>query len=498
MAIKKYYATKDNTITNAFKSDLVTRGTGSNMGAADILEAFVIHGQTSASVNAANAEQSRIIIEFPVSSIQEDILNNVLPSGSLNTGSIKFHLNMYNAPHGNSVPEDFTLDLKMLTQAWTEGRGLDMDNYSDAGVSNWINCRTATAWQAQGGNYLAGANTSASISFETGLENISLDVSGQIHKWLNSTTNNGFLLKNADAAISGSDSLYTKMFFGRSSEFFFYRPTLEARWDDTRKDNRGNFVLSSSLAPGADNLNTLYMYNVVRGQLANIPNLAANTLAVEIYSGSTGPVGSPLDIVDTSGATVSFVTGGILFENGNAVTGVYTASFASTSSFDTVFDVWHTGSGGSRINFYTGSYEPEPIATSDLLYNTTHLTTITNLKDVYPKGQKPNLRVFIRDKNWSPTIYTVATSKVKPMVIEDAYYRVFRTIDNLEIIPYGTGSANNDFTRLSYDVSGNYFELDTSCLEAGYSYGIQFTYYLQGAYYQQPEVFKFKIQEEDL
>ena len=475
------------------------------MGAADILETFVIHGQTSASIsdspsagNASAAEQSRFIIQFPVSTLEDDILNNVLPSGSLNTGSIKFHLNLYNAPHGNSVPEDFTLDLKMLTQTWTEGRGLDMDNYSNAGVSNWINCRAGIAWQAQGGNYLHGVNTSASISFDTGLENISLDVSGQVHKWLNSTDNDGFLIKFSDTEVSGSDTLYTKMFFGRSSEFFFYRPTLEARWDNTRKDNRGNFVLSSSIAPASDNLNTLYMYNVVRGQLANIPNLDANTLAVEVYSGSAGPIGAALDIVDTSGATATSVTGGILFENGNPVTGVYTASFASTSSLDTVFDVWHTGSGTPRINFYTGSYEPEPISTSNLLYNTTYLTTITNLKDNYPKGQKPNLRVFIRNKNWSPNIYTVATSQVKPAVIENAYYKLFRTIDNLEIIPYGTGSAKNDFSRLSYDVSGNYFELDTSFLEAGYSYGIQFTYYLQGAYYQQPEVFKFKIQEEDI
>ena len=57
MAIKRYFATKDNTITNAFKSNLLTRATGSNMGASDILEAFVIHGQTSASVNPRNAEQ---------------------------------------------------------------------------------------------------------------------------------------------------------------------------------------------------------------------------------------------------------------------------------------------------------------------------------------------------------------------------------------------------------------------------------------------------------
>lgn len=288
------------------------------------------------------------------------------------------------------------------------------------------------------------------------------------------------------------------MFFGRTSEFFFYQPTIEAQWDSTRKDNRGNFVISSSLAPAADNLNTLYLYNVVRGQLTNIPNLSNNKLIVEVFSGSTSPVGSALNIINSSGQSVTAVTGGLLVENGNTITGVYTASFASTSSLETVFDVWHTGSGVSRVEFYTGSYEPEVVDTSDLLYETTYLTTITNLDDTYARGQKPRLRVFVRDKNWSPNIYTVANSTVETTTIDNAYYKVFRSIDNLEIIPFGTGSSNNNFTRLSYDISGNYFELDTSCLEAGYSYGIQFAYYLQGEYRQQPEVFKFKIEEEDV
>ena len=31
MAIKRFFATKDNTITNAFEENLTTRGTGSNM-----------------------------------------------------------------------------------------------------------------------------------------------------------------------------------------------------------------------------------------------------------------------------------------------------------------------------------------------------------------------------------------------------------------------------------------------------------------------------------
>ncbi len=495
MGIKKYYSNKDNTIVNAFKADLTTRGTGSNMGAADILETFVIHGQTSASINATNAEQSRIIIQFPIDSIQSDIDNAILPA---DTGSIKFHLNLYNAPHGSTTPEDFTLDLKMLSQSWNEGRGLDMDNYSDLGFSNWIFASSGEQWSPQGGSFLSGVNTSASLSFETGLENISVDVSEQVYKWLDTTDNYGFLVKFPDSAVSGSDSLFTKKFFGRTSEFFFYRPTLEARWDDARKDNRGNFYLSSSIAPAADNLNTLFLYNVIRGQLTNIPGLVNNKLNVEIYSGSSEPVGSPLSIVDSNGSSGTSVTAGLLVENGNTISGVYTASFASTSSLETVFDVWHTGSGGSRIEFYTGSYEPLPLETSDLLYDTVYLTNITNLDSSYSKGQKPRLRVFVRDKDWSPNIFTVASTTVKTTIIEDAYYSVLRSIDNLEIIPFGTGSSNNNFTRLSYDVSGNYFELDTSCLEPGYMYGIKFAYYLQGEYQEQPEVFNFKIEEDDV
>ena len=40
MAIKRYTANADTTITNAFKHDISTRATGSNMGASDSLEVF--------------------------------------------------------------------------------------------------------------------------------------------------------------------------------------------------------------------------------------------------------------------------------------------------------------------------------------------------------------------------------------------------------------------------------------------------------------------------
>ena len=496
MAIKRYFATKDNTISNAFAENLTTRATGSNMGAADILETFVIHGQTSASINATNAEQARTIIEFPINTIRSDMAAGIIPNSS---GSLKFYLKLFNAPHGNTLPEDFSLDIKMLSQSWNEGTGLDMDNYSDLGASNWEKRSTANVWARTGASYHIGNQyVSSSAAFPTGLENLSVDVSQLVYQWLNSQkNNNGFLIKMPDSIVSGSDSYYTKMFFSRTSEFYFYRPVLEARWNSSRKDNRGNFYISSSMVPASDNLNTLFLYNVVRGQLTNIPNLAGDTLSVEIYSGSSAPTGNALQIDDGSNLA-SVVQGGLLVENGVEQTGIYTASFASTSSLTTIFDVWHTGSGGSRVNFFTGSFNPISIATADHLYDTQYINTITNLQDSYLKGQKPKLRVFARQKNWKPNIYTVATQEVIPDIIEDAYYRLTRTIDNLEIIPFGTGSAVNNFTRMSYDVSGNYFELDTNFLESGYSYGIQFVYYLNGEYREQPEVFKFRIEEEEV
>ena len=79
----------------------------------------------------------------------------------------------------------------------------------------------------------------------------------------------------------------------------------------------------------------------------------------------------------------------------------------------------------------------------------------------------------------------------------------FRIVDDLEVIPFGTGSSASpqqtgsagSYTRLSYDISGNYFDLDMDMLANGYSYGIKLAYYSNGRYSEQPEVFKFRIDD---
>ena len=88
MAIKRYYASADNTITNAFQDNLTTRGTGSNMGLSDILEVFSIYGQES----SGSQELSRALIQFDISgsanTIRSDADNNKLTLSNRATAEI--------------------------------------------------------------------------------------------------------------------------------------------------------------------------------------------------------------------------------------------------------------------------------------------------------------------------------------------------------------------------------------------------------------------------
>ncbi len=68
MALKRYTASADTTIANAYRPDLSTRATGANMGASDVLDVFSIYGRYSTS----SAELSRALVQFPITDISTD------------------------------------------------------------------------------------------------------------------------------------------------------------------------------------------------------------------------------------------------------------------------------------------------------------------------------------------------------------------------------------------------------------------------------------------
>ena len=124
MAIKKYVANADTTIVNAYKTDMETRGTGSNMGAADIVEIFSVYGRQSTS----SAELSRALVKFPIPTISSDRTAGTIPG----SGSVSFYLKMHSAATSRTAPSGaYSMVIEPLSRDWQEGFGLDMAGYTD-------------------------------------------------------------------------------------------------------------------------------------------------------------------------------------------------------------------------------------------------------------------------------------------------------------------------------------------------------------------------------
>lgn len=148
-----------------------------------------------------------------------------------------------------------------------------------------------TAWDSAGGDYHA--SPTFTKNFPEGYEDLSVDVTTLVEEWLTGSSgggkeNYGFGIKLSNSFETAEKSYYTKKFFARGTEFFFKKPTIEAKWDDSIQDDRGAFYASSSLAPASDNLNTLYLYNRIRGRLRNIPAVGTNPVKVSLYTVTGG------------------------------------------------------------------------------------------------------------------------------------------------------------------------------------------------------------------
>lgn len=477
MAIKRYTAIADNTISNQFNQGLTSRLTTGNAGKADSLEIFKMYGQ----VESNTVEQARVLIKFPVNetdldssirTIKQDRDANILPD----SGSVTFKLKMFNVVHPSTVPRDYKIVAHPLTADWDEGYGVDLDEYSDKDQSNWLSASSTAAWNTAGGDY----NDSYLFEqqFVKGTEDLDIDITQYVEDvldgTLNSGNNYGLIMMLTSSLLSDTNSYYTKKFSARESEYYMKRPVIEAQWDSSIKDDRSNFYYSSSLAPAEDNLNTLYIYNNIGGRLKNIPSVGTGELVVAIYASSASA---------PSGTALTEVTGGYVS------TGIYSASVALTGTTDTLHDVWYTGS----TQFHTGTIYPEIRYTGGTTKTNNYYASITNLKTEYNSDENARFRIYTRLKGWSPTIYTRAVSEPQLYIPTSGSYEIFRIIDNFKVIEHATGSTK--YTELSFDGSGSYFDFDMSILEPGYSYGIKLAFYDDFLQEYKPidKVFKFRV-----
>ena len=463
MSVKKFFATTDTTITNAFKEDLSTRGTDANMGLSDSLEIFYIFGQTPdpEATEENKREEARIIIKFDTDDIKENY-NNVFPQ------NVKFVLKMSNAEHPYTLPRGYNVNVYALAETFVEGQGLDMESYQDEGPASWTNRELNTPWSTAGG--FQGTETLVGTQlFDTGLEDIEIDITTYIQNIFDGSVDSGLIIMMEPPITTGTTTYYTKKFFARSSEFFFKRPCIEARQSSVVSDDRGKFYKASPFV--AENEQNIYLYNSIGGDRVDL----VGTVALELF--------------EDEAMTTSITTGVVTKEEA----GIYKAAVTvpNTVSVSTIYEKWT--SDANVVKTGPISLLTRQVATND--GDTEYVLDITNLKTSYTRQETAKFRIYTRQKDWNPTIYTVASKDIENLIVEKMYYKIVRMVDEETVLDYGIGSSGtaNEHTLVSYDSLGSFFDFDMGILEKGYMYGIKLMFSINGELKEQEEIFKFRV-----
>jgi len=466
MPIKRFLSIADTTITNSRRDTLTSSGSLSNAGAADSGQIFSIWNSTGFNTGSSENDISRILIKFNITDISND--SSIPPNAEV-------RLKLFDVAHPETLPRDYTLAVHPLTRAWTEGRGLDLENFYDLGVANWLFASTGQRWTLDGGDYDASIFTQP---FVDGNEDLDINVSSLYAQWKSgSLSNHGVVVKLSGSEYT-SDSYYKKMFSMRGSEFFFNRPCLEVRWDDSRFDDRNNAYASSSIANSIDNQNNLFYYNRVRGRLKDLPIVeTTGSVFIRLYTGSI------------SGIPIAYSTGSWYD------TGIYTTSFSTVYSATQLTDVWYHHDNSTII--FTGTINSslgrlKEFVTDYHDWSDEFVLTMPNLKSKYKPLDNPRLDLFVRNADWKATVYVKSTPEQETEFIKNAYYRVRRPLDGRTIVDFGTGSIQ--YTKLSYDKDSNFFFFNMSLLETGYEYQFDFLFDVDGKKSLQTDKFKFRVE----
>lgn len=452
--IYRVYPNKDTFISNYGPNSV--RKTGSNFGSSEILHVYRV-APVSGSSNSFNATASygNILSRFDLSPFQQLTASNQAPS----TG-IVYKLRMTDTIHDQTKPTSFDLIIQAVAQDWDEGNGHDVDNFSDSGFANWEKAKSTSYWTVAGSS---GSGPIVTTHFDTGHENIDVDVSPIVNAWLTGgLPNYGFLIKMSSSIVDYSDR-YIKMFHGRETFFKDKRPYIEAEWDDSVRDDRNNFVW--------DNTGSLVLYNRVHGQLSNLTSVGTGS----IY----------LRVVDSSG-TIQVVTGSFV------KTGIYSASFAvatgSNYSGSIFRDVWFSGS----QTFMTGTMKFLGPTSNESDTQSTYFINVRNMQNSYSADERVRFNVFTRTQSYNPTAVLTASSGPSGVVIDRMFYKIVNDKTNEDAVSFLTASGG-EFTRTSYDVNGNYFTFHMRNLSQGNVYRIVFLCDVDGQTQIIDRQYKFKV-----
>lgn len=264
MAVYKIFPEKDATMYSAYPN--------TNTGLDQILEI-----QNQPPQLGENNQVSRILLQFPLSDIQNTI---TLAGGP---GNYSAYLKMFVA-NATNLPDDYTLYFNPTSQSWESGTGRFLYNPEDENGVTWTQRSNGNDWPSSnfnpdttasfqssnpgGGTWYTLYQDSQSFSINDN-KDVEAEVTDIIGNFNNTNLpNNGFLIRMQSDYEFNNSSSFSLKYFSKDTHTI-YAPQLEIRWDDSSYNTGSLTVLSNDNTTitlgnniGQYQRNTVYQFRV--------------------------------------------------------------------------------------------------------------------------------------------------------------------------------------------------------------------------------------------
>lgn len=440
---------------------------------------------------------TRYVFSFNVDTLREMYENNEIPTGA----TVKHTLNMISTgffahdknvvtSNGRLKASQFELQLYRLTDGdWNEGSGYSFPGtarnqqfFNATFPSNWFEKQVGVNWSTPGAitydlyassTELIGNVSGVTLSntdrfivsqyFKTGAENLQMDITDEVEKYIRGdVTNNGLILlfpQSIEESASTFENVFSKSFFTNTTASF-YVPYIETTWDTIIEDDRNLFFI--------DKDNKLYFYFYVGGILTDL---------------DVKP--SAVTITDWENNDIDVITGDSII---HIAKGVYEINYSISSSLDYPSDVVFSDTWQGIV--YKGRQLENKELNFTLLDENIYYQNDRILEpsrfSIDIRGIKNTEKLISGDKRlitvYTNELYSFRNKQILPSEIE---YRIFikEGRDQLSIIPY---------TKMNRADCFFYFNLDTSWLLPR-QYFLEFRINQYGSQSVNKDIYTFEI-----
>lgn len=473
-------ASKDTYITNKYVAG--SSCTTSNVGQAGTLDLYKLYDETTvAGVTSSIVEFSRILVKFDYT----PLVGVVDPTDP----TLECRLSMRDVYGGQTVPSNFEISLYPLSKSFDEGRGSDVVSLRDLDTANWLSASSTAAWVSPGADasgsfgdscdILVGTGLGAHVIFERGDEDMSVVVTDHVSASLaGMVENHGFRLSLTSSLENDTNTYFVKRFGSRQAYDRHLQPRMIVKYNDCLQDSNGDPQLNVS--------QSLFVYNPSGTNFfsgstelvgSNCMTLVLEASRSYTYMTSSWSISHSASINHLTKSVARYTTE---FSASQVSTGIYSSSF-NLSSFEPALNAYLSGS--NKIEFKTSWKSVDGTVTFASNYgtftnkvgnvsnvaNTNWVINITNLRSEYLGNatEPTRLRVFAYDYNTEQVAGKLAAPS-KSEIIRDMRWRIKEAYTKQVLIPF------DEYTKLSYDGDGMYFDLYTSDLDVGQVYQIDF------------------------